>query len=219
MAQYLTEDVRYILDATGMTIPEQNLFITAGQALSTVIDQVRAEHWELTTTPGGGFPGRTVREVVASHAKENRWVGHVLAGGTIEQGATLFPEFPEFPDTISGEEANARWREVTTSAAKSVLALGAPDRPVHLSFGAFGDFTARDYLHQIISYHTFEAWDLARLLGFDDTLPEDLVTGLAAIMSGVAEQWRGWGVFGPSVQVGTDASRQDQLLALVGRAP
>ncbi|WP_156935016.1 hypothetical protein [Pseudonocardia spinosispora] len=199
-----------------MSIPEQTLFGTACQALSTVIGQIGAEDWDRKTTPSGGFPGRIVREVVASHAKENRWVGHVLAGGTIEDGTTLYPEYPA---DLSGPDAVSAWHEVTATAASDVLALDDPSRPVHLSFGSFGDFTARDYLQQVITYHGFETFDLARLLGLDSTLPSDLVAGLTVIMSEVAEQWRTWGVFGPEVTVSPDANAQAKLLALSGRTP
>lgn len=199
-----------------MSIPEQTLFPTACQALSTVIDQIGSEDWERKTTPSGGFPGRTVCEVIASHAKENRWVGHVLAGGTIDDGTTLFPDYLS---ELSGTDAAAAWHTVTAAATSNVLAMDSPDRLVHLSFGSFGDFTAQDYLRQVITYHGFETWDLARLLGIDSTLPNELVTGLTTIMSQVAEQWRAWGVFGPEVVVGADASAQAKLLALSGRTP
>jgi hypothetical protein len=52
----------------------------------------------------------------------------------------------------------------------------------------------------------------------DDTLPADLVEGISRMLAPVAEQWRGWGVFGPAVQVPNGASPQRKLLALTGRA-
>jgi hypothetical protein len=141
-----------------------------------------------------------------------RAVGHVLSGATFEEGKELFGGQP-----VDGDLA-ALWRETNKAAVENALAMEQPARPVHLSFGAFGDFTAVDYLQQLITYHGLQAWDLARLLGLDDTLPADLVEGMSRMLAPVAEQWRAWGVFGPAVQVPNGASPQRKLLALTGRA-
>jgi hypothetical protein len=181
-----------------MTILEQDLFVRAGQALGSVIDQIDTDQWELVAKGGPMTAGRTVRQTVASHITEDRWVGHELSGATFEKGKELFGGQP-----VDGDLA-ALWREANKAAVESGLALEQPARPVHLSFGAFGDFTA--------------TWDLARLLGVEDTLPADLVEGMSRMLAPVAEQWRAWGVYGPAVQVPNGASPQRKLLALTGRA-
>jgi len=199
-----------------MSIPEQHLFILAEQAISGVFEQVgRSERdgWERPIAAEGAMSGGTARDVVTAHARDDQWVGHTLSGGTISDGKALFPEQPLGANLLAG------WREISERACAAALALDEPDRPVHLSFGALGDFSARDYLQQIITYRALQAWDLARALGLADPLTDELVAGLAEMLAPVAEQWRAWGVFGPAATVPADATPRQRLLALTGRRP
>ncbi|HWN32635.1 MAG TPA: hypothetical protein VNP03_07815 [Pseudonocardia sp.] len=203
-----------------MSIPEQHLFILAEQAISGVFEQVgqsERDGWERPIAAEGAMSGGTARDVVTAHARDNQWVGHTLAGGTIEDGKPLFPEQP-LAD-LEPAKLLAGWREISERARVAALALDDPDRPVHLSFGAHGDFSARDYLQQIITYRALQAWDLAGALDLADPLSDELVTGLAEMLAPVAEQWRTWGVFGPAVETPTDATPRQRLLALTGRRP
>lgn len=199
-----------------MTIPEQHLFILAEQAISDVFEQVDRsgrDGWARAIAAEGAMSGGTARDVVIAHARDDQWVGHTLAGGTISDGKALFPEEPLGANLLAG------WLEISERARAAALALDGSDRPVHLSFGAFGDFTARDYLQQIIAYRALQAWDLARALELADPLTDEVVTGLAEMLAPVAEQWRAWGVFGPEVAVPADATPRQRLLALTGRRP
>ncbi|HEX4361644.1 MAG TPA: hypothetical protein VH141_29185 [Pseudonocardia sp.] len=199
-----------------MTIPEQHLFILAEQAISDVFEQVDRsgrDGWARPIAAEGAMSGGTARDVVIAHARDDQWVGHTLSGGTIEDGKALFPEEPLGANLLAG------WLEISERARAAALALDEPDRPVHLSFGSFGDFSARDYLQQIITYRALQAWDLARALELADPLTDELVTGLAELLAPVAEQWRAWGVFGPEVAVPADATPRHRLLGLTGRRP
>lgn len=91
-----------------------------------------------------------------------------------------------------------------------------PDRTVHCSFG---DFTAREYFWQINGFRGLRTHDIARVLGVDATLPDELVQSLWDEISPHAEEWRSIGVFPPAVSVPDDASLQDRLLGLTGRNP
>lgn len=195
-----------------MSIPEQRLFALAVQALSAVIERIDGRQWELPAD--SGMAKGTVRELVEAHARDAQWTGHVLAGGTIEEGSKVFEERP------LGDDPKAGWRAIAERAEAAALTLDDPDKIVHLSFsGAYGAFTARDYLQQVVTYHGLQAWDLARVIEVDDTLPDELVHGMTEMLAPVAEQWRELGVFGPAVPVSDDASDQDKLLALTGREP
>ncbi|WP_051579451.1 hypothetical protein [Pseudonocardia acaciae] len=196
-----------------MSIPEQLFFALAVQALSAVTDRIDDNQWDLPADTG--MSRGTVRELVVAHARDAQWVGHVLAGRTIEDGNKIFPDQPLGDDLKSG------WRDIADRAVADAQALDDPDKIVHLSFsgGEYGEFTARDYLQQGIAYHGLQAWDLARVLKVDDTLPADLVAGMTEVLAPVADQWRELGVFGPAVSVPDDASDQDKLLALTGRQP
>lgn len=71
-----------------------------------------------------------------------------------------------------------------------------------------------------ISDMTVHVWDLARALGVDDTLPEQLVQSCHEGLKQMPPQMmRAEGRFGPAVEVGDDASAQDQFIAFTGRQP
>ena len=91
-----------------------------------------------------------------------------------------------------------------------------PDRIVHLSYG---DWPAREYLKHITSFRGLRAYDIAKFIGADTTLPPDLVQGLWDEIAPSAEEWRKLGVYGPAVPVPDDAPLQDRLLGLTGRQP
>jgi len=63
------------------------------------------------------------------------------------------------------------------------------------------------------------ACDIARFIGADTTLPDDLVRGLWDWIAPEAEKWRQMGVFGAAVDVPEDAPLQDRLLGLTGWQP
>jgi uncharacterized protein (TIGR03086 family) len=63
-------------------------------------------------------------------------------------------------------------------------------------------------------------WDLARATGQDEKLDPQLVDACSAMfLPDMPERGREAGIFGPAVDVGTDASAQDRLLAAMGRRP
>lgn len=189
---------------------EQELFIAAEQAFTRVVDCIPDEQWDVVIPAAFGMPETTVRALVQAHAKDAQWVGHVLSGSTIEDGKELFPDEP-----LSGD-LKAGWRRISAAAQEAAANLDEPDAIVHLSFG---DFPAREYLHQITAYRALQTWDLARAVGADDTLPPGLTNGLWEQLEPVAEEWRAMGAFGPAVDVPGDAPLQDRLLGLSGRRP
>jgi hypothetical protein len=63
------------------------------------------------------------------------------------------------------------------------------------------------------------AYEIAKVIGADFTLPNDLVQGIWDEISPHAEQWRKIGVFAAAVVVPHDAPLLDRLLGLTGRDP
>jgi hypothetical protein len=57
------------------------------------------------------------------------------------------------------------------------------------------------------------------VIGTDTRFPDALVQGLWDELEPHAEEWRAIGVFGPKIEVLTDAPLQDRLLGLTGRQP
>jgi len=90
------------------------------------------------------------------------------------------------------------------------------ERTAHLSFG---DYTTREYLCQINIFRGMRAWDIAKLIGVDPTLPDELVQGLWEEATPVAEAWRAIGVFAAAVPVDDGAPLMERLLGITGRDP
>lgn len=189
---------------------EQELFIATEQAFTRVVDSISDGQWDVVIPAAFGMPETTVRALVQAHASDDQWVGHVLGGGSIEDGKARFSDEPLSGDLTAG------WHRISAAAQRAAADLDEPDAIVHLSFG---DLPAREYLQQITAYRALQAWDLARSIDADDTLPAELVRGLWEQLEPVAEEWRAMGAFGPAVEVPADAALQDRLLGLAGRQP
>ena len=62
-------------------------------------------------------------------------------------------------------------------------------------------------------------WDIARAVGQDTTISDDLATSAYELIHGKFTDEQRKGVFKPEIAVGDDASPQDRLLAYSGRSP
>jgi uncharacterized protein (TIGR03086 family) len=196
---------------------EPYVFILADQTLAGVVQQIKDDQWAMTL-PDWFQVGRvqkpdiTLRDIINYHAYDDAWVPEVLASKTMaEVGAA-------HDGDLLGDDPKARFAAITATAAAAVQALTEADldRPVHLSYG---DFPVREYLKHITSFRGFRAYDIAKLIGIDPTLPADLVQGLWGQLEPEIEQWRAMGVFGPAVPVPENADLQTKLIGLVGRQP
>jgi uncharacterized protein (TIGR03086 family) len=91
---------------------------------------------------------------------------------------------------------------------------GALERIAH---HAAGDRTGRELLSMRILDTAVHGWDLARALGADETLDDDVVAALLAYTAGLALRPP---AFAPAdADVPRNASPQDQLLHRLGRHP
>jgi uncharacterized protein (TIGR03086 family) len=192
-------------------VTEQEVFILADQALKAVVDQIRDDQWDLQVPDDmTRRPGTTLRQTINYHAYDDAWVPDVLAGRTIEEVGD------EHDGDLLGDHPKLNFASIVETAVLAVRSFEDPDRTVHLSYG---DWPAREYLKHITSFRGLRAYDIAKFIGVDPTLPVDLVQGLWEVLSPQAEEWRKMGVFGPAVAVPDDAPLQDRLLGLTGRQP
>jgi uncharacterized protein (TIGR03086 family) len=98
---------------------------------------------------------------------------------------------------------------------RAVEADGAMDRIVHLSFG---DFPGSEYTLQLFADHLIHAWDLARAIGADEHLDEELVASCATWFEAVEGAYRSAGAIAAPPPVPGHADPQTLLLARFGRS-
>jgi uncharacterized protein (TIGR03086 family) len=85
---------------------------------------------------------------------------------------------------------------------------------------AMGGMPKQQVAGFLIGDLVIHAWDLARSIGADDTLPVGAVEAtLMGLQRVPPETLRSSKMFGEPVDVADDASPQDRLLAFVGRTP
>jgi uncharacterized protein (TIGR03086 family) len=196
-------------------VNEAEVFVLADRALATVVARIRPEQWDMTTPPNFARRGAddlpSLRSVVNYHAYDDAWVSDVLAGRTMDEaGAT------KFDGDLLGERPAERFEAIVAAARAAASAVTDFDAVVHLSFG---DYTVREYFWQINSFRGLRAHDIARAIGIEPDLPDELVQGIRDEVRPHAEEWRTIGVFPAAVPVPDDAPLLSRLLGLTGRDP
>lgn len=194
---------------------EPEVFVLAAEALNAVVAKISEGQWaiELPLT----FRTRridhtpTLREIINYHAYDDAWVPFMLEGRTMQEvGAD------RFDGDLLGDDPIAAFAGYVETACAAAREFNDLDRTVHCSFG---DFPARHYFWQINQFRALRAYDIARVIGADSTLPERLVEGIWEEIYPHAEQWRSIGIFAEAVPVRESARLQDRLLGLSGRDP
>lgn len=146
-----------------------------------------------------------VRELVAHVIEEQQWVPLLLAGHTAETGQPLIRGLDD--DLVAewgrySREALDAWRDAD------------PERPVVLSTDRV---PAREYLREQLSDVVIHGWDLARAVGADERIDDDLVRATWTVFEPQRDTLEASGLFASPVPVGEDAPLQVRLLALTGR--
>jgi uncharacterized protein (TIGR03086 family) len=199
--------------ATTLTEPE--VFVLADRALNDVVGMIKDDQWAMEMPPS--FARRqtdhtpTLREIINHHAYEDAWVPDMLAGKTMAEVG-----IEAHKGDLLGGEPKRNFGALVETACAAAEALDDLDRTVHTSFG---DFPARGYLWQTNMFRGLRARDIAKVIGADYKLPDDLVQSLWDEIRPKAEEWRAIGVFAAAVPVPDGAPLLDRLLGLTGRDP
>ncbi len=187
-----------------MTDDPVTLHNRAADLFSARVNAVPADAWP-APTPCTKW---TVRDLVNHLVNEELWMPELLAGRTIEEVGD------RFDGDLLGDDPVGAWDAACAAAQAAVAEDGAMERIVHLSFG---DFPGAFYTMQVFSALLIHSWDLARAIGADDSLPDDLVRASLEFNRPQESVLRESGAFGDQVDVPPDADEQTELLALVGR--
>ncbi|MGI9148827.1 MAG: hypothetical protein ACR2IK_20145 [Chloroflexota bacterium] len=192
---------------------EPDVFVLADRALNNVVGQIGDNQWQMQMPPS--FARRdadhtpTLREIINYHAYDDAWVPDMLAGKTMDEAGK-----DNFAGDLLGDDPKANFAAIVEKACAAARALDDLDRVVHCSFG---DYPAREYLWQINSFRGLRAHDIAKVIGVEPALPDELVQGIWDEISPHADEWRQYGVFPPAVPVPNTAPLLDRLLGITGR--
>ena len=159
--------------------------------------------WD-TPTPGTEW---RVRDLVAHVIAEQQWVPYLLAGQSAAAKTELQP--------LRMDDLRAEW-ELYSLAATAAWANTAPDVLVRLSYDTV---TMAEYLREQVSDVAIHTWDLARAIGADETLDDELVAAVWTVFEPQADTLTASGLYAPPVPLPDDAPLQHRLLALTGRDP
>ena len=194
---------------------EPDTFVLADRALARVVAQIRPDQWEMVLPvifATRSRPDRpSLHAIVNYHAYDDAWVPDVLAGRTMEEAGV-----DTFDGDLLGDDPVASFEAIVERACAAASAVTDLDAVAHLSFG---DYTVREYFWQINSFRALRAHDIAKEIGVDPALPDELVQGVWDEVSPHAEEWRSIGVFPAPIPVPADAPLLDRLLGLTGRRP
>lgn len=168
------------------------------------VGQVGDHQWQ-DPTPDEDW---TVRDLVNHIVGEDLWVSPLLAGSTIAEVGD------RFDGDVLGAGPGAAWAAACAEAVRAVEQDGAMDRIVHLSFG---DFPGSECTMQLFADHLIHAWDLARAIGADERLDEQLVASCADWFQAVKDAYRSAGAIAARPLVADGADAQTVLLARFGR--
>lgn len=200
---------------------EIDTFVNADKTLVGVVERIPDHLW--TESIPDDFPTSddrtyTLREILDYQAYDEAWIPDIMAGRTIEEvGEDAYGD-PHGKELL-GDDPRGRFRDLASKAVDAVRSLGESDLDDQTVHYSYGDFPAREALWHAIVFRATRAYDIAKGIGIDPTLPDDLVRATWDIVEPNAEEWRAMGVFGPAVEVPDDAPLQDRLLGLTGRQP
>jgi uncharacterized protein (TIGR03086 family) len=194
---------------------EKDVFVLADRALDRVVNKIADDQWEITMPESFARMGESgapsLRAVIEYHAYDDAWVPDMLAGKTMDEAGK-----DNFKGDLLGSDPKAAFRSIVDKACAAATELADLERTVHCSFG---DYSAREYLWQANGFRGLRAWEIARVIGVEPELSDDLVQGLWDELTPNADAWREIGVFPPAVAVPDGAPLLDRLLGITGRDP
>ena len=187
---------------------QRELFLQSDAALRSVIDRITPEQLSLPApAEWTSKENPTIRDILAAHARDEAWVGDVLAGRTIEEVGD------RFNGDLLGSDPIASYDRINDEATAVVLQDLDPAAIVHLQYG---DYPLAEYLQHTSIYRAFQAWSIANYLGLEYALPASLVDLLWEQILPQVDEWRQYGVFPPAVEVPADADKETRLLGMTG---
>lgn len=180
------------------------LFQRAVDGYGRHVHAIRDEQWH-DPTPDTEWD---VRMLVNHVTVEQLWVPPLVTGSSVGDVGTRLDG-----DQL-GDDPVAAWDPAVRSSLAAFGASGALEGTVSLSSGPRA---TAEYCWEMTTDALIHSWDLARAIGGDETLDEELASLVYERTLPVAEQLQETGMFAPPVDVPAGAPLQTRLLAIFGR--
>ncbi|MDM4764191.1 TIGR03086 family metal-binding protein [Galbitalea sp. SE-J8] len=148
-----------------------------------------------------------VRALVSHVIEEQQWVPYLLDGQTLEQAER---QIEPLRDDLKGE-----W-ELYSFSASAAWRHTPGDHRVHLTYDTVD---VAQYLREQVADVTIHTWDLARAIGADEHLDDELVRAVWGVFEPQRDTLAATGLYAPPVAVDDASPLQDRLIAVTGRDP
>jgi uncharacterized protein (TIGR03086 family) len=179
------------------------LHATAEGECNARVHAIRDDQWT-NPTPCTEWDVRTLLNHLVY---EQLWAPELLRGATVEEIGD------RFDGDVLGDDPFKSWSTAARAAHDEVAKVDM-NRMIHVSWG---QIPASEYVDQLILDLAVHGWDVAKGIGYDDTIDPGVVDAVLSEVERDAEMLRASGVFGTPVPVAADADPQTRLLALLGR--
>jgi hypothetical protein len=135
----------------------------------------------------------------------------MLAGRTMEEVGR-----DAYDGDLLGDDPHGSITRIAERARAAAGRVTDRDAVVHC---AYGDVPVWDYFWQLNVARTLAAHDIARHLGAESPVSEELAKAMWEGTKPLADMWRSIGVFRKEVPMPDGASWRDRFLGLTGRRP
>jgi len=189
-----------------MTAEAGERLVRAMRGFSSRAQEVRSDDLGRATPCAEWDVSALVEHVIG----ELLWTSPLLAGRTIADVGSSLEGDHVGSDAVAGTAA------AISAAQDAVVGVTDWSAPVHVSYG---DVPAHSYVDEVATDVLVHTWDLARAVGADEHLDDELVQLALERVAGQAEMLAASGLFDAPVPVGDDAPAQTRLLAALGREP
>lgn len=178
----------------------QDSYRRASKGFAAALSAVKPGQWD-AQSPCEQWKARdVVAHVVAGHRS-------VIAG---VRGGEVAP-------LGAGEDPKRAWEDASRTVDEIA---GDPESLAKEIDGPTGKTPASQIIGQFVTMDLLvHTWDLARTVGADDRLDEDLVRRAYEVMKPMDAMIRQPGVFGPRVEPPPGADLQTEFLCFLGRRP
>jgi uncharacterized protein (TIGR03086 family) len=188
--------------ATDVDVP--SLFGRSLERFGKLVHDVPADGWG-SPTPCTEWD---VRALVHHLVGEVAWVLPLLGGKSVADVGD------DLSGDLLGDDPVASWDAGAGEALAAVNAGGAMERVIHLTRR---DVSGANYTFEVFNDLAIHGWDLARAIGGDETIDDDMVAIIDERTRPMIAELKASGSYGDDVVPPEGADAQTRLLAMFGR--